>query len=480
MVLANLLATLLNGHEYCALCFKIIIHETKSELHEEVTICENNTESSLKLLDILTFVLGDEISHKLSPNKTICKTCIRIAVNSYKFINTTKQNFTSLNKILDSLLNNIKLESYYNDQKTLFLVVDTKHYSLEKYYHKKIAPSSKLALKRIDSLIQDLHFKTDIVKNEIVENKKKQYTVKIQTQDMLYDRNDRLNLKCKECLKIYPTISNLRNHFIRVHAPKDYQCTICKRCFGSMALLQSHKDESHVTLVCSECGKTFNNRHTLKMHEISHYFKIVCKDCGRVYKSQSTYKKHYELNICKQISRASPSDAKFTCDYCNKRYTQKVTLRVHIQHEHLNYKSHECKWCKKKFWAPSRLKAHIIKHTQDKKFPCNVCGRKFVTKESLLYHTRSHTGEKPYKCDYCEQKFVSASRKAGHLKRFHADAIFQCTVCKHKYTTKICLENHMKTHKENESCELADNIIETKLKLPVVENLYFMSDEEPF
>ncbi|XP_050680220.1 gastrula zinc finger protein XlCGF7.1-like isoform X2 [Leptidea sinapis] len=285
--------------------------------------------------------------------------------------------------------------------------------------------------------------------NSDINKIKSSYPMK--TIDMVYDKNDTQNIKCKQCLKNYPSLANLRNHYIRVHAPKTFTCLTCKKSFGTKSILEAHQNESHVTVICAECGKTFKNRHTLKMHEISHYYKVICKDCGRVYRSHTTYKRHIDLNICGQKSRASPSDAKLTCDYCNKKYTQKVSLRVHIQHEHGNYRSHKCEWCQKKFWAPSRLKAHIVKHTQDKQFQCTICSNRFVTKESLLYHTRSHTGEKPYKCNFCDMKFVSASRKADHTKRIHLNAVYQCSICKIKYTTKICLEKHLQTHKKSDT-----------------------------
>ncbi|XP_026324598.1 gastrula zinc finger protein XlCGF7.1-like [Hyposmocoma kahamanoa] len=207
--------------------------------------------------------------------------------------------------------------------------------------------------------------------------------------------------------------------------------------------------ESHnAGLVCAECGKVFNHRNTLKMHEKSHYVRLMCQICGRVYKNHNTYKKHIDNQICEAPTRRSQADAKFECDYCHKKYSQKMTLRVHIQYEHGNYKYLECKWCNKKFWCKSRLNAHIVKHTKERNFTCTTCNGKFVTKESLLYHTRIHTGERPYKCPHCDCRFLNSSRRATHVRSQHMDPIVQCDICQAKFKSFHFLHKHKKLHNE--------------------------------
>lgn len=435
-------------YKFCCLCLKVI-NENTVNIHDEVILKEDDNESPIKMFDVLTDILGFDTCNNISAFDFLCKQCTHLAVTSYKFISTCKNNTDLLSKAITNLNDCFKTvaeDAYGCD--SLFVTLDPNNLTTQQYYDNK-DPSSSSSLKRFQSMF-DTNSKSPTKNSKSPgQTKRREYfSLPIRTSEMLFDKNDRTNLRCKVCYKSYPTLSNLRNHYIRVHAPKNYKCTICNRKFGSEPLLENHKTESHCTVVCSECGKTFNNRHTLKMHEIGHYLKLVCQDCGRVYKSQTTFKKHIDLNICGQKTRASPANAKFTCDYCNKKYTQKVSLRVHIQFEHGNYTAHECKWCKKKFYAKSRLNAHIVKHTQEKKFQCNMCGGKFVTKESLLYHTRTHTGERPYKCDFCDSRFLSSSRKADHIKRHHSDVTFQCDICNVKYTTKEYLERHRKTHEK--------------------------------
>ncbi|XP_041985752.1 zinc finger protein 878-like [Aricia agestis] len=455
---------LINQYDFCCLCLNQI--NIKLRIEDEVLLKNDQGELSIRILDVLQHVLGEDICNIVSTFQGLCKMCANTAIKCYTFLIKAKENCKILKNYVEGLsekLNNTG--NYYSRSNSLFITYDSQNNIFEKFFDVCKIDFVSAATKRLNTLLQDTKIEVKSEPNihyelnqfDVKKKKRKHYvdSVKLKTRDMLCNKNDASTLKCKICMRVYPCLSNLRNHFIRVHAPKKYKCTICSKKFGSLSLVEAHEDESHCKLICKDCGKTFSNRHSLKVHEVGHYLRIVCPDCGRVYKSRTTYKKHKDLDICSQKSRASSENAKFTCDYCNKRYTQKVSLRVHIQYEHGNYKSHECKWCKKKFFAPSRLKAHIVTHTQEKKYSCTTCGGKFVSKESLLYHTRTHTGEKPFKCEFCDKRFLSASRRTDHRKRHHPTQSFQCKICDAKYNTWTCLQKHMKSHVD-QSTETVD------------------------
>ncbi|XP_059045864.1 zinc finger protein 782-like [Achroia grisella] len=457
MTLNNAIRKILSrSSDFCCLCFETI-NGTAFSPTNEVVVNVNQTQNSFSMSDVLSTVVGKEILNYVSTFETLCTKCTQSAINSYTFMVQSKENSELLCKVLNTLKQNIDdtIEEQLNC-KTLFVSVNTETFTGNQHYdNKRPVYNASSAVRRYRSLINNKQklimgmFCPRRIKKE-VKKEKLRHTVPIATSDMLYDKNDQQTIKCKECLKIYPTVLKLRTHYIRVHAPKVFKCTECPRKYGSLSFLQAHKEESHCTIVCSECGKTFHNRNTLRMHEMGHHMRFVCQHCGRIYKNKNTFKKHIELDVCSKKTRASPSEAKFTCDYCNKKYTQKVSLRVHIQFEHGNYKVHECKWCKKRFWAQSRLKAHIVKHTQEKNFHCSTCNRNFVTKESLLYHTRIHTGEKPYECSECDSRFLSASRRAEHVKRHHRGATIQCDICNSKFNSMNFLQKHRRTHFKNE------------------------------
>ncbi|CAH0718108.1 unnamed protein product, partial [Brenthis ino] len=299
--------------------------------------------------------------------------------------------------------------------------------------------------------VGDLHtLSKENSSNKYSGNVKNQHKpIKINITDILHSESNDNILKCKVCLNEYTTKVNLRKHYIRVHAPKEFKCCKCLRSFGSSGILEKHMYESHTNTICSECGKIYGNIHSLRKHELTHKGSLKCDICKRVYKSRSTFNEHIQMKICGQLQRKSQASAKFQCDICHKKFCHKRSLEGHIRFSHGNAKDYSCSWCSKKFSAISKLRAHEVKHTQVKNFHCKLCGKMLVSKESLLYHTRTHTGEKPYKCDQCGEQFISISRRNEHIHRYHTDATYECDICKQKCKTKANLKKHKRMHFDN-------------------------------
>lgn len=419
--ISTALKSLLNGKiDVCCLCLNEI--QEPIQITDSVVININNEECDKVVEEVLNYVFDEGINNYIKMFNTICEQCTKSTISYYKFIQTSQKNVEHFTNVIDGVASSFEYASNeFEDSKSLFVSFNLQDFTSKHYYDIKRPPATrKGALKRFHNLDSDTY-------------------------------------ECKDCHKEYPTASSLKNHRIRVHAPKIYKCPDCPRTYGSIVYLDEHRNESHCTFVCSHCGKTFYNKHSLTMHELGHNLSLVCQDCGRIYKNKATFKKHKEQYVCEQRTRAHPSEAKFTCDYCNKKYTQKMSLRVHIQYEHGDYKAHVCEWCGKKFWAQSRLKVHIVKHTKERNFPCTICGGKFVSKESLLYHTRTHTGERPYKCTDCDAKFLSASRRTDHVKRHHLGGTFECDICHSKFSSRSFMQKHKRTHmKPNEKSYLSD------------------------
>lgn len=396
--------------------------------------CSSNiTTETVRFLTILSLL---QLTKYVKTLENICELCAKSLFNCYTFIQTCNSNASLLTNALDGLNSGIQNICKPEAEQSLFVSINLENFTSQLLYDNQHIFTSEMALKRFKFL------KIPKMKKEYKpKGKTNKYGFK--NSDILHDSGNRHIFQCKLCLKMYQSMLKLRNHFTRVHIEKSQICYKHQR--SSLA----HQTGSS-RMTCKICGETYSSLSLLKYHQTHHKNTIVCQDCGRTYKNKSTFKNHLQLDICKQERRHSPLEAKYTCDYCDKKYTQKMSLRVHIQFEHGNYKAHICEWCGKKFWAQSRLKAHIVKHTRERNFICHTCHQKFVTKESLLYHTRLHTGDKPYKCPECSSRFLSASRRSDHVKRYHNNAKpgLECDMCHGKFRTESVLNKHKKTHEE--------------------------------
>lgn len=491
------ISSIINGND-CVCC--ICLHPIQEEpiRLKDAVILDINDEDVM-VGEVLSSIFDEQMYSYLSSLNSLCKECTRLAISCYKFIQLTRSNAEHFKNILEGITNSFEYTmNELHGSKSLFVSFNLQDFTSKHYYdiYSQLTTNSALKrfhyldnamqLERNDMLLNKIKKENETTINTPHEIKKSRNLIDIPKSKMLPSNGNDGIFKCKDCCKEFLTYWNWRNHFMRVHAPKKFKCPDCPKRFALPAYLKNHRRENHHSIVCSDCGKTFHNMHTLRLHELHHNLTLVCQDCGRIYKNKTTFQKHIKLNVCGQNTRANPSEAKLTCDYCNKKYTQKVSLRVHIQYEHGNYKAHVCEWCGKKFWAQSRLKAHIVKHTKEKNFPCSICEGKFVSKESLLYHTRIHTGERPYKCPHCDMRFLSASRRSEHVKRHHLGGTHECGVCHSKFNSQLFLEKHKKTHlKANKKMNFtygssninSANLMHTQLSKNILTDINLKSEE---
>ena len=82
-------------------------------------------------------------------------------------------------------------------------------------------------------------------------------------------------------------------------------------------------------------------------------------------------------------------------------------------------KKNNCNYCDKNFASKSTLKNHISSaHEGKKRFSCSFCEKDFFSKDSLNKHiVKAHEGKKPYNCELCESVFFNEiiCQKTHHI-----------------------------------------------------------------
>jgi uncharacterized Zn-finger protein len=169
-------------------------------------------------------------------------------------------------------------------------------------------------------------------------------------------------------------------------------------------------------------------------------------------------------NLERHIFGVHLKSYKFSCSFkdCDKQYTTKAGLNLHVIRDHDESSPFECDKCNRKFSCASFLKHHLqglscrqrsnkinIK-TVEKTLACPHCPFKTAYQFSLKQHVNLiHLKKKKiWKCDQCQNvEFSSRNSLNNHLFTVHKLLHVRCSDCNQAFWSEAELENHRKTLK---------------------------------
>ncbi|XP_065076167.1 zinc finger protein ZFP2-like [Ochlerotatus camptorhynchus] len=201
----------------------------------------------------------------------------------------------------------------------------------------------------------------------------------------------------------------------------DYKCYICKsESHGTSEALIAHLNSSHSELV-----------------------PYTCPDCVMetvVIKGVQGLNAHMRQHL-------NPEK----CPYCDKRYTSKNNVALHVQMHHLDGDVQcpsTCEYCGEIYPSKVSLLHHMKLHTSA--VSCEVCGRIFKERHKLRLHIqRRHEKIKKYECHFCQKKLVSLDSVQTHIKTYHSNQVFKCSYCSKTFSSELTHRYHEKKHIEN-------------------------------
>ena len=280
------------------------------------------------------------------------------------------------------------------------------------------------------------------------------------------------NLCCSVCQKRFYTKTLLTSHMIIHSGIKAYVCNVCGSAFSYKSNLTSHlkihskvkiERESEKQYPCSECSKQFRLKHHLTQHMVSHtgvkaykceictkafahraimishmkaHFgrQYTCSQCGKTFNYLSNLQKHKIIH--------STDRPLHTCTICEKRYSSKGSLKIHMR-SHLGEKPHSCSLCQKLFKSKNGLKGHLLIHAGDRRHICSICGQGFVQAGQLNSHMTRHSSEKTHACEICQNMFKTKSELKNHMKSHSLEKLFTCETCGAQLKYRQSLVEHV-------------------------------------
>ncbi|XP_041968477.1 zinc finger protein 287-like [Aricia agestis] len=282
------------------------------------------------------------------------------------------------------------------------------------------------------------------------------------TTDMseYYVKLDVTDLTCMLCNEKFSNLSFFADHLVRVHDKvyhvdiKDhlmqfklkkgdvYDCAMCSSKYETFKMLKQHMNKHYSNYSCDKCETSFATKRSLNSHQATHEEgSFKCDHCDKVFSSKmkkqyhkktkhlgarnisncpycnEPFRSYYQRN--QHLVKVHNSEAQYKCNICNKGYILKSLLMCHIKKNHLMERNCQCTECGYRFFSKKALKAHMIKHSGERKYTCEVCHKAYARKYTLREHMRIHNNDRRFKCEVCSTAFVQKCSLKSHLLSHH-------------------------------------------------------------
>lgn len=229
---------------------------------------------------------------------------------------------------------------------------------------------------------------------------------------------------CEFCGKRYARARVLRNH-IAVHIGKTLPNT-SEKCNKEFKHRNSQKDQSNSPDNKNDCRQNifpdkwrrcnlsdgaleaknkaslfeFRNQQNdllahLKEHPIkeTRKWRKTCKFC---------IKRHTRQKIVKQYWKAHTKKTLFTCETCSKQFGFASVLKYHSNSCSQLIQNTENKQSADSFKKETNQTSHRVK----KSYFCEICKKDCKMLSRLKEHLVKHSDERPFRCDYCDKAYI--------------------------------------------------------------------------
>ena len=282
--------------------------------------------------------------------------------------------------------------------------------------------------------------------------------------------------------------SSLKQHILKAHDEKKFECGICNFRTADKRYLKIHISSQHLNGIadlynCPICEKTFTLKGSLPKHiKIVHGEQITkdlkCHICEFSTSNTGNLNQHIKTvhvrafdNQCpfdkctskfntkealKRHKAAAHDGLKFNCQSCTYKTTQEGHLRTHIKRIHLKSENDTivCNFCDKELTSLNGMKSHIKKAHKGFKGKCKYCDYE-AAEASISRHVKTVHKQIRFYCDICDYQATRQSHLKSHTDSVHLRLTFKCEKCNSTFTHKDRLRRHTKI-KHEKSIKLKD------------------------
>ena len=222
--------------------------------------------------------------------------------------------------------------------------------------------------------------------------------------------------------------------------------------------MQLHIDSFHLNLKpfkCYYCDKSFPHKGNLNDHlsthgmgndksfstdEIFHDFELQYNSIKIGEEARESTKYKFDRG-----ENATNSASPYLCpvDHCDKKFSRRCNVQVHINSCHLKLKPFKCDYCDKTFARKESLKDHLSTHGMGRTYNCDLCEKVFNNRDSIILHKKKyHTGNKSHWCTECGKGFYKSQSLKKHQRSHTGEKPYRCERCNTTFSQLSTLKNH--------------------------------------
>jgi uncharacterized C2H2 Zn-finger protein len=258
--------------------------------------------------------------------------------------------------------------------------------------------------------------------------------------DNIYTQNRKdFKLNCDHCELKFSTHSWLEKHVKKKHGHSLVACDQSVEKFSD--------NKSHIK--CPICGLDFKKKNLPYHIESKHKENIPCPHCGLQFVTQVTLNKH--------IDRLHSEREAEKCQKCEYKTKVQQEMKKHWKAMHTERTQQTCEFCGEVF---KKLKEHLKRTgcgnkepLQRERVPCPRCQKTFTHKPDLAIHIKQiHEGVKDKLCPHCSYSTYSSYNLRLHVSKVHLGTGLVKESCRYCQKESTNMSNHLKMyHSEQES-----------------------------
>lgn len=111
-----------------------------------------------------------------------------------------------------------------------------------------------------------------------------------------------------------------------------------------------------------------------------------------------------------------------------------------------------CDYCQKTFHSKQSLRIHFLTHFDDRNYLCSECGFSSKTKSGMNNHMNTHTRNRKLPCEFCGSVMqamgtLRTHQITQHYTKKQNDDKYQCMLCNELLNDVTEMQNHANMHK---------------------------------